>query len=265
MLEIFQYDFMVRAIMVGVITSLVAPTIGIFLVVKRYSLLSDTLAHVSLLGVVSGLILRVNPLVSALITTLLVASGIEFLRSKKNIYGESILAVVLSGSLATALILLGLSQNISSTLFGYLFGSITTVTTDDVQIIGVVGFFVLCLSLLLFKYFFAVTYDEDVARASRLPVGFFNLLIVLMAAVIVAISMRIVGVLLIGALMVIPVLSATQFKLSFSKTAFLGIFFSLVSSLSGLVLSFYFNLPSGASIVMLALCIFGISLIYNRS
>lgn len=264
MLAIFQYDFMIRAFIAGAIIGILAPTIGIFLVVKRYSLLADTLAHVSLVGVAAGVLLGINPIMGALVTSVVAAFGMERLRARKKIYGESILALFLSGSLAVALILLGLAHGLNVNIFSFLFGSITTVSATDLIIIGAFGILAISLILIFFKSFFLVSYDEELAQAQKLPVTLLNIIIIVMAAITVSISIQVVGILLVGALMVIPVLSATQWEMGFLKTALLSTAFSLIAVVTGLFLSFYLNLPSGGTIVVTALFIFAISLFFNK-
>ncbi len=264
MLTIFQYDFMVRAFIAGLIIAAVAPAIGIFLVVRRYSMLADTLAHVSLVGVAGGVLFNTNPVLGALIASVIASLGMEKLRQAKKLFSESILSLFLSGSLALALILLGLSHGLNVNIFSYLFGSITTVTTGDLYITGICGILVLAVITALFKRFFLVSYDEDLAKANGMPVSALNLILIVMAAVTVSISMRVVGVLLVGALMVIPVLSATQFKKGFLKTALLAIAFSFIAVIAGLFASFYLNLPSGATIVASTLLLFIFSLLLTH-
>ncbi len=260
MLEIFQYDFMIRAFIAGLCIGVIAPLIGLFLVVRRYSLLADTLAHVSLFGVASAIFFAIPPIIGALASAILASLGIEWLRESKKIEGESILALFLSGSLAGALIILALAGGLNANIFAYLFGSITTVSRADLFIIGVCAIAVVSVIFLLFKQFFLLSYDQDLATINGLPVKILNATLMILAAITIAVSMRIVGVLLIGALMVIPVLSAIQFGLGFSKTLLLGVLVSLCAVVSGLFISFYLNLPSGGAIVLVALALFALSL-----
>src|SRR3989344_3160439 len=134
--EILQYGFIIRALEAGVVVALIAPFIGIFLVLRRYSLIADTLSHVSLAGVALGLLFGINPIITAIVATILASLGIEKLRTSKKIYGESALAIFLSGSLALAIVLLSLAHGFNANLFGYLFGSILTVAKTDVYIIS---------------------------------------------------------------------------------------------------------------------------------
>lgn len=264
MFEIFQYDFMLRAFAAGLMIAVLAPTIGVFLVVKRYSLLADTLSHVSLVGVAASALLGINPMVGALITSSVAAFGIEELRARRKLFGESLLALVLSGSLALAIVLFSFARGQSASLISILFGSITTVTSADLWLIGLFGALVLFIMIGGFKTFFLVSYDEDLAKSNGVPVRFLNALQVVLAAVTVSLSLRIVGTLLVGALMVIPVLAAMQFKQSFTRTFAGALLISVASTLIGLFASFYLNLPSGGSIVLTTLLFFVLSLCVSR-
>lgn len=264
MLDIFQYDFMIRAFIAGFIIAILAPSIGIFLVVKRYSLLTDTLSHVSLVGVAIGLLCGLNPIITAICVSAIAALGMEKLRHSKKILGEATLTLFLSGGLALSLILFSLSKGLNTNIFSYLFGSIATVTTYDLYLMGGCGAMIFFLIIFLFKRFFIVAYDEELAQANGLPIKFLNFILMILASIAISISMRIVGALLVGALMVIPVLAATQFGHSFIKTFLYSLGISLASVTTGLFASFYINLPSGATIVMSALLFFALSLVVNK-
>jgi zinc transport system permease protein len=262
--EIFQYAFMIRAFAAGILIALIAPTIGMFLVVRRYSLMSDTLAHVSLVGVAIGVLLGFHPVLTAAGVTVLVAIAMEQLRRNHELFGESVLALFLSGSLAVASVLLSLAHGWNMNLVSLLFGSISTVQPLDLWVMGILGIAVLGSVALLYKELFLVSFDEELAEASGLPTRAFNLLLVIFAAVTVAIAMRIVGILLIGALMVIPVMTAMLYRRSFHETLGLAIGFSLVAVLLGIVFSYYADLVSGGTIVVVALLAFFLSLVFNR-
>ena len=255
---------MVRAFEAGIAIGVVAPLIGMFLVVRRYSLMADTLAHVSFAGVALGLLVGLNPIFSAIGLSVLAAFGIESLRSSGRIFGESVLALFLSGSLALAVVIISLSDGFNASLFGYLFGSISTVSTQDLWVIIILAVVVLLDVIFLYKELFFASFDAELARASGLPVKAINLTIVVLAAIAVAISIRIVGVLLIGALMVIPVISAMLYRRSFKYTLVLSVVFSVVSVIAGLFASFYLDLASGGAIVLVALIIFLLSLAFVR-
>lgn len=264
MLEIFQYDFMIRAFTAGIAIGIIAPLIGMFLVVRRYSLMADTLAHVSLAGVAIGLLANINPIITAIAASIIASVGIERLRTTRKILGESVLALFLSGSLAVAVILISLAKGFNASLFSYLFGSISTVTSTDLTLIIGIAVIVVAVIFFLYKEFFFLSFDADLAHASGLPTKALALLMVILAAIVVSLSIRIVGVLLIGALMVIPTIAAMQFERGFKDTLFLSVGFSILSVISGLFLSYYWNIASGGAIVVVALVIFLLSLLLNR-
>lgn len=264
MFEIFQYDFMVRAFEAGLIVALIAPAIGAFLVFRRYSYMADTLGHVSLLGVVLGVLTGLPPLVGALVVSVLFSFGIDTLRQNKKLFGESVLSLFLSGSLALALVIASFLKGFSRDFNSFLFGSITTVTPQDIWVIAILGIVILLSIAILYKKFFLVTLDEELAAAEGLHVRLYNLIMIFLSALTVALSLRIVGVLLISALMVVPVMAATQFGKSFLKTILFAISISLLSTVLGLFFSYHFNTPSGAMIVLFAIVFFMFSLVFSR-
>lgn len=253
MFEIFQYGFIIRGLEAGIIIAMIAPLIGIFLVLRRYSLIADTLAHVSLAGVAVGLLLKVNPLVTAIVSSVVSSVIIERLRLSRKIFGESALAIFLSGSLAVAIILINIAHGFSVDLFNYLFGSITTVTQTDVYIIAILGVFVLVAILAFYKELVYITVDEEAAQVSGIPTRFINTLLIILSALTVSLAIPIVGVLLIGALIVVPVVAALQLKQSFRQTIIVSELLSVGSLIVGVISSFYLNLSAGAVIVVCTL------------
>ncbi|RMD52101.1 MAG: metal ABC transporter permease, partial [Nitrospirae bacterium] len=204
MLEIFQFDFMVRAFVGGIIIAVICPLIGTFLVVRRYSLMADTLAHVSLSGVALGMLIGVDPVLTALIVSITSAFGVERLRIKGKIYGESALGLFLWGGLSLSVILISFAHGFNMKLFSFLFGSITTVSESDLHLMYIIGFISIAFVFLFYKELFAISFDEEVAKVSGINANLFNSSLVVIAAMVVSLSMRIVGILLVGALMVIP-------------------------------------------------------------
>jgi zinc transport system permease protein len=263
MFEIFQYSFMIRAFEAGLIVAVIAPAIGAFLVFRRYSYMADTLGHVSLLGVVLGVLTGLPPLVGALVVSVLFSFGIDTLRQNKNLFGESVLSLFLSGSLALALVIASFLKGFARDFNSFLFGSITTVTPEDIWVIGILGTLIVASIALLYKKFFLITLDEELAAAEGLNVRLYNLVMIFLSALTVALALRIVGVLLIGALMVVPVMTATQLGKSFLKTIFWAIGVSLLSTILGLVFSYYLNTPSGAMIVLFTIVFFLFSLAFS--
>lgn len=264
MLEIFEYSFMIRAFSAGAVIGLLAPLIGTFLVARRYSLIADSLSHVSLAGVAIGLITGIYPVYTALATTIVAALLIEQLRTSKRLSGESALAIFLSGGLAIAITLIGLANGFNVNLFSYLFGSITTVQDADVFVITILGIVVGGIITFLYKELFFVSFDEEVAIVQGVPARLLNTLLMIMTAVTVALSMRIVGALLVGALMVIPVVAATQIARSFRATMLYAVGFGFVSVWVGLFAAYYLNIPAGGAIVLTSLLFLGGSMLARR-
>ena len=260
MFELFQYSFAVRGFEAGVIIGLIAPLIGMFLVLRRYSLIADTLAHVSLAGIAIGFLLQINPIMTAILSTVLSSVVIERLRISKKVYGESALAIFLSGSLALAVVLISLAHGFNVGLLNYLFGSIVTVKQTDLYTIWVLGAVVATSLFLFYKELVYVTFDEESAQVSGIPTRFINTLLIVLAALTVSLSIPIVGVLLISALMVIPVVTALQFRQSFGKTIMIAELVSLFSVVMGIFTSFYLNLSTGGTIVLISLVVFALSL-----
>ena len=263
-MEMFEYEFMQRAFIAGIIIAILASVSGTFVVLRRYSMISETLAHSALVGVAVGLVAGFNPLWMAVVVATISAWLIEYLRSEFALYSDAVLAILLSGSLAIAVIIVSLGGAFNNSLFSYLFGSILSVSSEDVVTISIVGTIALGALLLFSKELYFIAYDEEVAKTSGVKVKLLNFLLVSVVAVIIALSIRVVGSLLIGALMVIPTISALQFKMGFLKTVLISLIFAIISVASGMTLSFYFSLPSGATIVLCVLFIFIISLIANR-
>ncbi len=265
MLEIFSYVFLQRALVAGLVIALVAPTIGLFFVVRRYSAIADTLAHISLAGVAVSLFAGTMAIPTALVVTIASVFGMERLREKKTLPPETILTLFLFGGLSVAVVLLGLSRNKNVSLTNYLFGSILTVSSFDLILITLLGALVFVLVQIFWRHFFFVSIDEDAALASGLPVKRLNRLMSILGAVTIAISMNVVGVLLVGAMMVIPVLAAMQFKRGFRETWYISLVAGVLSVIAGLFGSFYLNIASGGSIVLCAIGLFLLASIANST
>ncbi len=261
MFSIFHYTFIIRGLEAGLLIGAIAPLIGIFLVLRRYSLIADTLSHVSLAGVAIGLLLKINPLLTALGASAISSLAIERLRTSKKIYGETALSIFLSGSLALAIVLIGLAHGFNVDLFSYLFGSILTVRPSDIYIIFILALVIAAVLVAFFKELVYISFDEEAATVSGIPVRLFNSLFILLAAATIAIAIPIIGILLISALLVVPIVTALQFKQSFKMTLLVAEIISLGSVLAGILTSFYLNVSSGGMIVLIMLAVFGVVLL----
>lgn len=263
-ISLFQFDFIIRSFEAGMILAFVAPVVGMFLVVRRYSLLADALAHVSLLGVAIALFLNIPIFFGALTTSLLAALGMEKLRKDGYVLGDAIIALFLSSSLALSIVIMSLSHRLNANLLSYLFGSLTTVTSMDVIVLFVLSLVVLFFLVFFYRELFLFALDEDLAKVSGVHVQMLSAVFMILAAVTVTASLQMVGVLLIGALMVVPVLTAMQFHRGFKTTLFLSVFFSLLSVFIGFFLAFQFDIASGGAIVIVAVLFFLVTYIFSR-
>lgn len=263
-IELFQYEFMVRAFLAGVIVAVIAPLIGSFLVVRRLSLIADALSHVALTGVALGLLIGINPLITTIFCTVITAYIIEEIRSNERISGESILAMILPGGLALALLLISIANGFNTNLFAYLFGSIATVTQQDIWIIFGLGICIITIISLFYRQFVYTSFDEESARTSGIPVRVINHIFMILIALTVSVVMKVVGALLIGALMIIPVISAMQIVKGFKASILVAIGVALISVVIGLTSSYYANLPAGATIVIVSILLFIVTSIFKR-
>ncbi|MFZ2206732.1 MAG: metal ABC transporter permease [Microgenomates group bacterium] len=263
--DLFQYEFMIRAFWAGIIVAVIAPLIGSFLVVRRLSLIADALSHVALTGVAIGLLLGINPLITTILCTVITAFAIEEIRSNESISGESILAMILPGGLALALILISVANGFNVNLFSYLFGSITTVTKQDVWIILALGVIIIGILILFYRQFMYTSFDEESARTSGIPTRLINHIFMMLIALTVSVAMKVVGALLIGALMVIPVISSMQIIKGFKASIFVSILIALISVFVGLIASYYANLPAGATIVIVSILFFVVVSLLKRA
>ncbi|MCK4910414.1 MAG: metal ABC transporter permease [Thermodesulfovibrionales bacterium] len=263
--EFLSYGFMQRAFAAGLMIGVIAPLIGTFLVVRNYTRLADTLAHVSLAGVAGALMAGLDPVAGAVCVALLAAVGVEALRGRGNVVADAALAIFLWGGIALAVVLISLSRGFNVDLFSYLFGSIATVGGDDLIVIAALGALVVLVLGVFYRQMFMVSFHEDLALASGIRVRLVNHVLVALAALTVALSLRVVGLLLVGALMSIPVLAAMRFARSFRMVIALSVCLSLASVVSGLVLSYYLDLASGGTIVLVSVGIFIVSLLPGRN
>ena len=256
-MEVFEYAFMQRALLASLMVGLVAPAVGVFLVQRRLSLLGDGLGHVALTGVAIGVLTATAPVGTALVAAILGAVLIELVRARGRTSGDVALAVLFYGGIAGGVVLLSLAPRGQATsLDAYLFGAITTTSPQDVVVFAVIAVLVLGIVWLLGQRLYAVSDDEEYARAVGLPVLALNIVLAALVASTVVLSMRVVGLLLISALMIVPTAVAQLLARSFRQTLLLACAIGLVVSVSGTTASYYTGTPSGGTIVLLAIALF---------
>lgn len=248
MLEIFQYDFMINAFIIGILIAVIIPCIGIVVVLRRLSIMGDALSHVSLAGVAAGLFFGINPVISAVIFAVAASLCIERIRKAIPKYGEISTAIIMSVGIGLAAILSGFvtSANFNS----FLFGSLIAINPFEKYLVMVLSIVVLTLFVLLYRALFYITFDEESARLAGIPVQFVTFVFAVLTAVTISISSRVVGTLVVSSMMVLPVAVSMQIAKSYKQTVIFAILFSVFFVVSGLFLSYYLNLKPGGTIVM---------------
>jgi len=247
-----ELEFMRLAFAVGAVVGVLAPAVGFFLVQRQQSLTGDGIGHVAFAGVAAGYLLDVSPVLAALVASVLGAIAIEWLRTRGGTAGDQALALVFYTGIALGVVLVSLAGALDVNLFQYLFGSILTVTRGDLAVVVVLGAVALGTIALSYRALAGVTLDEEGARVQGLPVDRLNVLVSVLAATTIAVSMRIVGVLLIAALMVLPVIAAGRIARSMLQTLLLAVAIGVGSVLAGLTISYYGDVPPGGMIVLVA-------------
>ncbi|HEL1084952.1 TPA: metal ABC transporter permease [Streptococcus equi subsp. zooepidemicus] len=257
MLEILSYDFMQRAVMAVVAISIFAPILGIFLILRRQSLLSDTLSHVSLVGVAFGVVLGISPTFTTIIVVVLAAILLEYLRVVYKHYMEISTAILMSLGLAISLIIMSKSTSSSSmSLEQYLFGSIITISTEQVAALFIIALIILALTILFIRPMYILTFDEDTAYVDGLPVRVMSVLFNIVTGVAIALTIPAAGALLVSTIMVLPASIAMRLGKNFKSVIFLGIMIGFTGMLSGIFLSYFWETPASATITMIFIIIF---------
>ncbi len=254
-LEVLSYGFVQKALIAGIAVGLICSFMGTFLVLRRYSLFGDGIAHVAFGGVSVGLFLGIFPLWTAFIVSIFGGLGLQKLRQSTKISGDAAVAVVLVSGLAIGVILVSSSGGFSVDLFSFLFGSILLISNEDTIMILAISAGIIATLVVMQKQFLHLTFNEEQAKIAGLPVTLLNYTFVILASVTVVTSMRLVGILLISALIVIPNITAMMFGKGFKKTVGISMSISVISVVSGILLSYYYNVAPSGTIVMIAVAI----------
>ncbi|MBO0467192.1 metal ABC transporter permease [Enterococcus plantarum] len=256
-MEMFSYEFMRKAFLAATFISVIAPMLGVFLVIRRQSLMADTLSHVSLAGVALGFFLNWNPTIMTMVVVIIAAIILEYLRMIYSTYSEISIAILMSGGLALALVLMNLSGgNSAASIQSYLFGSIVTITWQQVVILAVL-FVVLVILFVLFKRpMYVLTFDEDTAHVDGLPIHWMSMLFNVITGVAIAVMIPIAGALLISAIMVLPAAIGMRIGKGFNTVIIISVIMGLIGMLTGLTGSYYLETPPSASITLIFIGLF---------
>lgn len=261
-MEIFNYAFMQRALLVGVLLAAIIPCVGIIIVLKRLSMIGDALSHASLAGVAGGLLLNVNPVLGATVACITAAFGIEAIRKHLPRYAELSIAIIMSAGVGLAGVLSGFVKS-SANFNSFLFGSIVAISDGELASVIVLSVLILLVFVLLYKELFYLALDERSARLSGIPVGGINFVFTLLTAMTVSIAARTVGALIVSSLMVIPVTCGMQVGKSYKQTVLWAIFFAELCTVGGLFLAYYAGTKPGGSIVLLGVSLLVVLMVGN--
>ncbi|MBP1041118.1 metal ABC transporter permease [Vagococcus sp. BWB3-3] len=264
-MEMFSYEFMRRALLAASFMAVIAPMLGVFLVVRRQSLLADTLSHVSLAGIALGFFVNLNPTLTTLVVVVIAAIILEYLRMIYSTYSEVSTAILMSGGLATALVLMNANKgNSSMRIQQYLFGSIVTISWDQVIILGVLLIALVVLFVLFKRPMYVLTFDEDTAHVDGLPVRWMSLLFNVITGIAITVMIPIAGALLVSAIMVLPAAISMRIGRSFNRVLMISVIIGLVGMLSGLVTSYQVDTPPGATITLIFILLFLLVMILKK-
>ena len=261
MIEAFlTFDFIRYSVLSGLIVGIIAPLIGAFIVIRRLSLIADALSHVTLGGIAFGVWLSsiftvtINPLVTGIVFSVIGALGIERLRTVYSNYKELAIPIIMSAGIAVGIVLLSMADGINNNLFAYLFGSISAVGKTDFYLIAIIAVIVCLFIFIIYKELFLLSFDEEYANVMKAP-KWIQIAFIIVVALVISASMRIVGILLVSALMTLPVASAMRVTSSFKQLMFVSVIFGEIAVILGLVASYYLSISPGGTIVLVSLLI----------
>lgn len=253
-----SYGFLQRALLAGIFVAIACALLGVFLILRRDAMIGHGLAHIAFAGVALGLFLKVMPLMAALVVGVFTALGIMKLKEKAGLYGDTAIAIFSSVGFALGLLLVALSHSFNVDLFSYLFGEILAIGATEVWLSIALAGAVVLIVILYYQKFMYMTFDRESAKVSGIRVGRLDVLLTTLTAVTVVLGMKIVGLLLVAALVVIPAAAGLQLASSFKQAILLSSFVALISVVLGLFLAYYFDLPASGTIVILSFLIFGL-------
>lgn len=259
MFEFLQFSFMQRALVVGVFVGIICSFIGVFIILQKMSFFADAIAHSSLAGIAIGFLSGINPIISAVLFGIFIAICISYLKNKTSLSIDTIIGIFLPTSMAIGILMIGFIDSYKPDLFSYLFGNILTVDRFYLYLTLGLGVGVLIVLSFLFKRFIFITFDRELANLQGIKVVLLDYVFIILLAIVVIISTKIVGIILVSALVIIPPAAAKNISSSFKQMVFFSILFGFLSSVVGLISSYYLNLASGATIVIVSMLLFGLT------
>lgn len=269
---ILQYEFLQNAFLTGVLIGFLAPLLGVFIVVRRMSLIADALSHVTLAGIAASLLIEkkvammsgLNPLYLGMVFSVGGSLFMEKLRGVYKHYQELAIPIIMSGGIGLGVIFISLADGFNADLYSYLFGSVSAVSRTDLWVILIISILVVLTIIFLYKELFLLSFDEEHAKASGIAAKSIHFVFIVMVALVIAASMRIVGILLVSSLMTLPVAASIRIAKGFKQTIFISVIFGEISVLGGLVTSYYLDIAPGGTIVMIAVAILVLTIFYRK-
>lgn len=256
--SMLSYEFMVQAIIVGLLVTLCASLLGVSMVLKRYSMIGDGLSHVGFAALALAAALNVAPLRLAIPVCVIAAFLLLRLSSNSKIKGDQAVAILCSGSLAIGVMIISLSSGMNTDVNNYMFGSILSISAEDALITKIMAVIVIFMFIVFYNRIFAVTFDENFARATGTHAGIYNMILAILTAVTVVIGMRIMGALLISSLVIFPSLTSMRICKTYKGVIITSLIVAVISFVIGFMISFGYDTPTGASIVCVNLAFFAL-------
>ncbi|MFD2213936.1 metal ABC transporter permease [Metabacillus endolithicus] len=270
--SLFEYEFLQNAFISGMLIGLIAPLLGVFVVVRRMSLIADALSHVTLAGIAASLLLEkkistfagLNPIYLGMSFSVIGSLFIEKLRTVYKHYQELAIPIILSAGVGISVIFISLADGFNTDLFSYLFGSISAVSRTDMLVILGITILVISIVFILYKELFLLSFDEEHANASGIHAKSIHFIFIFMLALVIGGSMRIVGILLVSSLMTLPVAASIRIAKGFKQTIFFSVLFGELSVIIGLFLAYYLDLAPGGTIVILSVLILILTILWTK-
>ncbi|MCL2257165.1 MAG: metal ABC transporter permease [Candidatus Bathyarchaeota archaeon] len=262
--NLFSYNFFQNALIGGIIVAIVCGLMGLFLILKKEAMIGDGLSHTAFGGIAIGLLMGINPIITALATSILAVFTISYMRRKKIATSDSAVAIMLAIGFSTGLIIISIAGGFNIELFNYLFGSILTITLSDLLLVSALSTFVLLFIGFFRRELLSMIFDEEDSKLRGIPTNYLTIIFDILTAITIVLSIKIIGTILVIAILVIPGLCALKLNLSFKKTLLTTTLFSTISTTTGIIISAIFNIATAGIIVLVLVTFFIITLIYKK-
>ncbi|MBI4825689.1 MAG: metal ABC transporter permease [Nitrospirae bacterium] len=263
--DILTYPFMQRALIASVVVGILCSYAGCFVVMRRMAFFSDAIAHAAFAGIAAGMLLDIDFSISSVAVAILIAFLIAYLSEKTTLSNDTAIGIGFSAAIASGMLIIGMLDGYRGDLFGFLFGDILTISNNDLLLLSAVGVIVLSTLVIFMKPLLQIAFNKDIARVEGTKVRFFEYLLFFVIALVVTVSLKIVGIILVTSLLIVPAASAKNLATNMRQLFGLSITFGVISGIAGLMASVHFNSPSGPTIVLVSIGIFFLTLLKRKS